>query len=117
MEGTIKAVQALHDTGGLGDEIVVQVGNNGTVTGDEFDELMSLLSGARRVAVVNVKVPRVWEGSNNDVLASGVAKWPNAVLLDWYGLGSANPDVFLDDGVHLQPDGVRLYAQLILSGL
>jgi hypothetical protein len=117
MEGTIKAVQALHDAGGLGDEVVVQVGNNGTVTSDEFDQLMSLLSGARRVAVVNVKVPRVWEESNNDVLASGVSKWPNAVLLDWHRLGSANPDVFLDDGVHLRPDGVRLYTQLILSGL
>jgi hypothetical protein len=67
--------------------------------------------------VVNVKVPRVWEESNNDVLASGVARWPNAVLLDWHSLGSANPDVFLDDGVHLRPDGVRLYTQLILSGL
>ncbi|MEN3314084.1 MAG: hypothetical protein V7605_318 [Acidimicrobiaceae bacterium] len=117
MEGTIKAVQALHDAGGLGDEIIVQVGNNGTVTSDEFEQLMSLLSGARRVAVVNVKVPRVWEESNNDVLASGVARWPNAVLLDWHSLGSANPDVFLDDGVHLRPDGVRLYTQLILSGL
>jgi len=115
--GTIKAVQALHDAGGLGDEIVVQVGNNGTVTSDEFDELMALLSGARRVAVVNVKVPRVWEGPNNDVLSGGVSKWPNAVLLDWYSLGSANPDVFLDDGVHLKPAGVHLYAQLILSGL
>jgi len=117
MEGTIKAVQALHDSGGLGDEIVVQVGNNGTVTSDELDQLMSLLSGARRVAVVNVKVPRVWEAANNDVLAEGVGKWPNAVLLDWYHLGSANPDVFLDDGVHLKPAGVHLYTQLILSGL
>ncbi|MBA3267613.1 MAG: acyltransferase [Acidimicrobiia bacterium] len=117
VEGTIDAVRALRDSGQLGEEIIVHVGNNGTVTDEEFDELMSLLVGARRVVVVNVKVPRVWEEPNNDVLAAGVPRWPNAVLVDWNALGSAHPDAFLDDGVHLRPDGVQLYAQLVLAAL
>ena len=117
VDGTIRAVQALRAQGPIGDDVIVQVGNNGTVTGDEFDELMSLLSDARRVVVVNVKVPREWEEPNNEVLAEGVPRWPNAVLLDWYSLGSANPDALFDDGVHLRPAGAHLLAQMILAAL
>ncbi len=114
---TIEAAQTLHDAGRLTDVVVVQVGNNGTVTSAEFDELMSLFAGAQRVAVVNLKADREWEGPNNDVLAAGVARWSNAVLLDWYTLASSDPEGLLSDGVHLQPAGVGLYTRLILSGL
>ena len=117
VDDTIRAVQALRSQGPIGDDVIVQVGNNGTVTGGEFDELMSLLSDARRVVVVNVKVPREWEEPNNEVLAEGVPRWPNAVLLDWYSLGSANPDALFDDGVHLRPAGAHLLAQMILAAL
>ncbi len=115
--GTLEAVRASHDAGQLGDEIVVQVGNNGLVTNDELNQIMSLLSGASRVLVVNVKVDRDWEGPNNDLLAAGVAHWPNAVLFDWNSLASSDPDGLLIDGVHLRPAGVDLYARFIVSGL
>ncbi len=117
VEATIEAAQTLHDAGRLSDHVVVQVGNNGPVSGAEFDQLMSLLAGAQRVAVVNLKADRDWEGPNNDVLAAGVARWPNALLLDWNTLASADPEGLLSDGVHLQPAGVELYSRLVLSGL
>ncbi len=114
---TIEAAQTLHDAGRLSDDVVVQVGNNGPVSGAEFDQLMSLFTGAQRVAVVNLKADREWEGPNNEVLAAGVARWPNALLLDWNTLASADPEGLLSDGVHLQPAGVELYSRLVLSGL
>jgi len=114
---TLEAIRASHDAGRLGDEIVVQVGNNGEVTDGELDQIMSLLSGASRVLVVNVKVDRDWEAQNNELLAARVGRWPNAVLLDWYSLASTDPEGLLSDGVHLQPAGVELYTRLILSGL
>jgi len=113
----IEAAQTLHDAGRLTDEVVVQVGNNGPVTSAELDQLMSLFAGAQRVAVLNLKADREWEGPNNDVLAAGVARWPNAVLLDWFTLASADPEGLLSDGVHLRSPGVELYTRLILSGL
>ncbi len=116
-EATLEAVRAFHDAGRLGDEIVLQVGNNGVVTNDEIDQFMSLLSGARRVLVVNVKVDRDWQSQNNELLATRVATWPNAVLVDWHGVASMDPAGLLSDGVHLQPAGVDLYSRLILSGL
>ena len=106
----------LRDAGQLGDVVVVHVGNNGIVRAEVFDELMQVLSGVRRVAVVNVKVPRPWEEPNNAVFAELVPRYPNAVLLDWKALGEANPDGFESDGVHMNQDGIRLYIDLVRSG-
>ena len=62
---------------------------------------------------LNLKVPRRWEPIDNDVLASNVAKYPNAVLIDWHTIGDAHPEYFYEDGIHLRPDGPRAYAALI----
>ncbi|HWC11580.1 MAG TPA: acyltransferase family protein, partial [Acidimicrobiales bacterium] len=103
--------------GQLADLVVVHVGNNGPVTPGQFDDLMEALSGVERVIVVNVRVPRPWEGPNNEVLADGVKRTPNAVLADWNGASSSHPEVFADDGVHFAPAGERLFVELIVSNL
>ncbi|MDQ6725577.1 MAG: acyltransferase [Actinomycetota bacterium] len=113
---SLAAARTLRDEGRIGDEVLVQVGSNGVVDPAQFDELLGILGDAR-VVVVNVKVPRPWEGPNNDTLAAAVRKRPGAVLLDWHALGVAHPEAFGDDGVHLTPAGLRLYLQLLLSKL
>jgi peptidoglycan/LPS O-acetylase OafA/YrhL len=107
----------LRDTGKLGQEVVLQLGNNGPVTGSQFDDIMDVLHGARRVVVVNVKVPRPWEGPNNSMLADGIGRWPNAVLIDWHKQGAAHPELFADDGTHMGPTGVSIFVELILANL
>jgi lysophospholipase L1-like esterase len=66
---------------------------------------------------VNVNVPRAWEQSNNEVLTEGVRRYPNAVLVDWYSAGVNHPEFFVEDGVHLQIKGQRVYADLISERL
>jgi lysophospholipase L1-like esterase len=79
--------------------------------------MMWVLAGVRRVVFVNVNVPRAWQQPNNEVLAEGVRRYPNAVLVDWY-FGSVNhPEFFVEDGVHLQINGQRVYADLISEQL
>ena len=117
MTASIAAARALRDQGKLGGEVLVQVGNNGPITAAQFDKLVEALKGAQRVVVVNVKVPRPWEGSNNEVLAKGVARTPNAVLVDWHRLGSSHPQAFTKDGVHMTPAGVRLFVSLVAAAL
>ena len=109
--------RSLRDSGQLGDEVILQLGNNGPVTSGQFDEIMDVLRGVRRVVVINVKVARPWEGPNNDMLASGVSRWPNAVLMDWNKHGSAHPQLFADDGTHMGPTGVTIFVELILANL
>jgi hypothetical protein len=100
-------------SGQLGEAVIVHIGNNGIFTTEQFDEMMRVLAGVRRVVFVNVNVPRAWETPNNDVLAEGVRRYPNAVLVDWYSASVDHPEYFVDDGVHLQVQGQQVYADLI----
>jgi hypothetical protein len=109
--------RGLRDSGKLGEEVILQLGNNGPVTASQFDEIMEVLKGAKRVAVVNVKVPRPWESPNNAMMAEGVTRWPNAVLVDWHKHGAAHPELFGDDGTHMGPSGVGVFVELVLANL
>lgn len=103
------------DAGTLGDIVVLHIGSNGFVTPKQFDDMMGLLTNVRIVVVVNVRVPRRWEGPNNNLFSEHIKLIPNAVLVDWYNTSDTHPELFVDDGVHLQPLGKRLYAQAIVA--
>jgi hypothetical protein len=109
----IGILSARRDAGTLGDVVIVHLGTNGTFTSGQFDEMMGILSGVQRVIFVNLKVPRDWEGEDNSVIADGVSRYPNAVLVDWHDTGDAHPEFFYDDEIHLRPEGAASYAQLI----
>ncbi|MDP8952736.1 MAG: acyltransferase [Actinomycetota bacterium] len=115
--GVIEIAQKRRAAGDLGEDVVVHIGSNGPLGADQFDEMMRNLEDARRVAFVNLKVPRPWEQRNNDMLAEGVQRYPNAVLVDWHAASAGRPELFVDDGIHLQPEGQRLYADLIAAHL
>jgi hypothetical protein len=110
----IYILRAEHDAGALGDVVIIHIGNNTPFSASEFDEMMDLLADVGKVIFVNLKVPRGWESPNNAVLAEGVARYPNAALADWYSIGADNPE-FLLDGVHLAPEGVDAYVQLVAA--
>jgi hypothetical protein len=96
--------------------VIVHIGNNGFFAAEQFDEMMRVLSGVRRVLVVNVTVPdgKNWV-PNNEVLADGVRRYPDrAVLVDWYGVSAGHPEYFWD-GIHLTPRGARAYADVIAT--
>jgi peptidoglycan/LPS O-acetylase OafA/YrhL len=113
----VDLIQQLKDAGQLGQDVVVQLGTNGTVDPGDFDRLMTILSDRKKVVIVNAKVPRLWEQQVNDTLAAGVKKYKNAVLLDWHGYGSQHPEFFYDDGIHLRPEGAAAYAQYVAQAL
>jgi len=109
--------KAQRDSGRLGQIVILQLGNNGPVTASQFDDLMEVLRNVPRVVVINVKVPRPWEGPNNDMLADGVRRWPNTVLVDWHKQGAANPQYFGDDGIHMGPKGISVFTDMILAAV
>lgn len=114
VSAAIDVLRALYNAGQLGDVVVVHIGNNSPFSPSQFDEMMELMAGVSRVVFVNLKVPRGWEGPNNAVLAEGVTRYPSAVLADWYSASVDHPEFFLD-GVHLRPEGVQAYAQLMAA--
>jgi hypothetical protein len=109
----IQRLQARRDEGALGDTVIVHLGNNGTFTDQQFDALMAILSDVPRVAFVNDKVPRVWEGPNDAVIAAGVQRYPNTILVDWREASGSQPGFFWNDGIHLRPVGAQAYADLL----
>jgi hypothetical protein len=117
---TSQAVLLLWDRlqeGTLGEVIVVNVGNNGTFASAQFDQIMAIAGPTRRVVFINNKVPRRWEETNNAVIAGGVSRYPNAVLVDWHSEGEARPDFFLDDSVHLRPEGAKAFANMVAAAI
>jgi len=103
----------LRDSGQLGDAVIIHMGTNGLITDGEFDAMMEALRDVDRVVILNVKVPRRWEAPDNATLDGAVARWPNAVLVNWNAEGNAHPEWFWQDGYHLQDTGPAAYADLI----
>ena len=90
----LDVVRRLHDAGQLGDEVEVHLGTNGSVPEDQLDEMMRLLSGVKRVVLVNTRVDRPWEQPGNDAIAAAVPRYPNTVLFDWYTAASIASRVY-----------------------
>ena len=113
----IAILKSRRATGQLGEVVIVHLGNNGTFTKDEFDQIMRTLSGVDTVLFVNVTVPRPWEGPNNEVISEGVERHSNTVLVDWHSASADRPELFYSDGYHLRPEGQKIYADLVSSYL
>jgi hypothetical protein len=103
----------------LGAEVIVGLGTNGPITNTDFDNMMSILSGASRVVFVNTHVDRLWQGPNNAVLADGASRYPNVVVADWATLAAQHPEWFGRDGTHLAINGpgATALAALVASKL
>ena len=112
---TISLIRQLRDGDALASTVIIHIGSNGTFTASEFNEMMGLVAGVNRVIIINLKVPRPWEGPNNAMLAANIGAYANAVLVDWYGASVGHPEYFWDDGFHLRPAGAQSYTSLILS--
>jgi hypothetical protein len=117
MNVVLQILQFLKEQGLLADVVIVQVGNNGPITEDQFDEMMQLLSGVKQVLVLNVKVPLPWEGPNNQIIQAGTARYRNATFLDWHATSVNRPELFWSDNVHLRPEGAEVYVGLIASAI
>ncbi len=109
-------VDAYREVGKLPEAVIVQIGNNGPVFSEDMDKLREALAGVPSVYLVNVDVPRSWEGEVNDQLAEAVGEWPEATLLDWYGTAAGDRDLTYD-GVHLTPEGQKAYSDLIAGAV
>jgi len=113
----IRLLQAYKDANRLAPIVVIHLGNNGTFSSKQFDELMTLLHSAQRVVFLTTKVPRKWQEPNNNALVEGVKRYPNAVLIDWNVASAQHPEWFWKDGIHLRPEGAQVYANLIAGTL
>ena len=101
----------------IGEIVVIHLGNNGVIDESIVNESLELLRDARKVLLINVRVPRRWENKVNDLLSEAVVRFENTELLDWYSLSNNKPEYFSRDGVHTMPLGARYYVDAIITSL
>ena len=117
--GGIEAAQNLAVQGRLGNLVVVSLGTNGPISGNERYEaqtkqLLAMLGPKRRIFWVNVYCPHLkWQDPNNAYINKIAAEHSNVTVVDWYGLISGHPEWLSGDGVHPNNAGVEQYAKLI----
>jgi lysophospholipase L1-like esterase len=113
VSAALKLLRERQDARLMPQVVIVHLGNNGTFSAKQFDEMMTVLSDVPRVVFLTNKVPRKWQDPNNSAMAEGVGRYPNAVLVDWNATSAMHPEWFWKDGIHLRPEGARVYANLI----
>jgi hypothetical protein len=112
----IQLLRAYSAAGGLPDYVVVQLGNNGPVYSDDLVMLHEALRGVPHVFLVNVEVPRSWQGEVNSTLAEAARSWGQADLVDWHSVAASHGDI-TTDGIHLTEKGIDLYSRLVASSV
>lgn len=118
--GQIDTVGALAAAGELGDTVVVDVGVNGPVSGDQFAVLAELLVDVETVVFLTAHADGFsWAQANNELLWSLPAEYPNVTVLDWDGLVDfGNVPGMAEDGVHLGTDASRqVYANYVFDAV
>jgi len=68
--------------------------------------------------LVNTFEDRSWEQEVNSTLAAAVAAHPTSVVLaDWYDTIDHRTDLLWPDGIHPQPAGGVVYAEMLTTAI
>ena len=103
-EGTVRRAVFLDfgTNAGIEDESVVR-------------RVMDKLGPQRMVVVVNLYGGSDWVPDANATLAEIVADYPNAIVADWHGAISQQPELLQSDRIHPGIEGAHLYAEVVES--
>lgn len=110
------ALERLAQQDAMGPVVVVHVGNNDPVPEDGFERILDLVGG-RRLIVMTVSHPREWESQVNDLIESFALDHPEVEVVDWKRETEVDPDVLVEDRVHLSEEGIVRYAELVAEAV
>jgi hypothetical protein len=114
----LEVIAQLKAAGQLRPIVVVGLGTNGPVTPDEISQLFAEIGPDRRLVLVNTFEDRWWEQAVNSTLAATAAAHPaNVVLADWYDTIDNRTILLWPDGIHPQPAGGVVYAQMLKAAI
>jgi lysophospholipase L1-like esterase len=102
--------------GGNVDDLIVQMGDNGPLYGDEMEALREATANVGELFLVNDHAPVSWVGESNHALAEADATWPHTTLIDWSAVASGREGLFWD-GIHLTPAGAGVYTRLLVHSV
>lgn len=101
---------------GLAQNVIVHLGTNGSYPIKTCKQLVQAAGPTRKVFLVTIKVPRLWEPVNNKMLRRCDARFPadQVHIVDWNWAASRHAAEWLyGDGAHLRPAGARAFARIM----
>ncbi|HEX9064983.1 MAG TPA: hypothetical protein VF843_07730 [Streptosporangiaceae bacterium] len=113
----LQVIADLKARGLLRPVVVVGLGTNGTVTPGEISQLFAEIGPNRKLVLVNTYEARPWEQEVNSTLSDAAASHPGVVLADWYTTIEHRTNLLWPDGIHPQPSGTLVYAQMLTAAL
>lgn len=116
MVDTPGLVAELAQHGRLGEVVILHLGANGPFPDQALDEIVDI-AGDREVLLLNVKVPRRWEGEVNDRILSAAQRHRGITVVDWRRLADGEPGLLTRDGLHLTPSGQQRYTDLVAGAV
>jgi peptidoglycan/LPS O-acetylase OafA/YrhL len=119
MEDVPALVKTLAREGHLSRVVVIHLGSNRPFEADVFDDVMEALlaQDVERVIFINVHRPIGWEYYINQKFAEGIARWPQAELIDWDAMAHSEQGWFIRDQTHLSYAGSESYVNAIQEKL
>lgn len=99
--------------GSLPKRVIVHLGTNGAIDPGDCDRLVGYVGPKRRVFLVTIKVPRSWEGPNNDTLHACANGHDKVHVIRWWSKSHDHPEWFADDGYHLNAGGRAVYVRFV----
>lgn len=109
-------VDELKSEGKLGDVIVFELGTNGPFKSESLRSLLDSLFD-KKVFLMNTRVPKDWQDSVNKTLSEVASEYSNTTVIDWYSASEGKKDYFYKDGVHLNPEGSKYYASVMMDAV
>jgi peptidoglycan/LPS O-acetylase OafA/YrhL len=108
----VDLVQQLRRQGHHPNAIIIQMGDNGPLYGEDMEAIQRATAAAGQLFLINDHAPVSWVDESNQALAEAGRDWPHTTLIDWAALAAENEDL-LWDGIHLKPAAAGLYARLV----
>jgi peptidoglycan/LPS O-acetylase OafA/YrhL len=112
----VEIVARLKREGHRPEAMIIQMGNNGPLYGDEMAAIQKATANVGELFLVNDHAPVSWLAESNHALAEAAAEWPHTTLVDWKGAAESE-DGLLWDETHLTPAGAGVYARLITAAV
>ncbi|MEZ5079043.1 MAG: acyltransferase family protein [Solirubrobacterales bacterium] len=108
----VEIVQRLRRQGHRPAAMVIQMGNNGPLYGEDMAAIQKATAGVGHLFLINDHAPVSWVSESNHAIAEAGRDWPHTTVVDWKAVADAHPNLLWDD-IHLTPAGAGAYARLV----
>jgi peptidoglycan/LPS O-acetylase OafA/YrhL len=89
----VELAQRLKRRGGHVDDLIIQMGNNGPLYGDEMEALRKATSEVGELFLVTDHAPVSWQDESNHALTEAGETWPHTTLIDWAPVAAAHENL------------------------